>query len=147
MTRVTAGCGICCRQESAGGGCCRETEGASDGLLFRKFASRLGFPMTPTHVPQAATAVTPQAAAARIAGMPDIITATCHSNISLVRDHILAQPSSVHQTDDLYDTASPNLFFISSIVHRKFVYFSFLTLTNSIFSQRSHSIKYLCPWR
>jgi hypothetical protein len=58
--------------------------------LFRNFASRLGFP---THVPQAA-------AAARIAGKPDIIRAARNGDISLVGDHITADPSSVHQKDE-----------------------------------------------
>jgi hypothetical protein len=90
-------------------------------LLFRNFASQLGFP---THVPQAA-------ATARIAGKPDIITAAMKGDISLVGDHITAQPSSIHQKDDEYGTASPNLFFISNIVYRKFVYFSFLIFANN----------------
>ena len=74
------------------------------------------------------------AAAARIAGKPDIITAAKNGDISLVGDHITARPSSIHQKDSVYGTASPNLFFISNIVYRKFVYFSFLTFANSIFS-------------
>ena len=59
-----------------------------DGL-FRYFASRLGFP---THVPQAA-------AAARVAGKSDIITAAANGDISLVSDHIAADSSSVHKKD------------------------------------------------
>ena len=66
--------------------------------LFRNLASRLGFP---THVPQAAAAASPQAAAAaRIAGRPNIITAAANGDISLVGDHITADPSSVHQKDE-----------------------------------------------
>jgi hypothetical protein len=66
-------------------------------FLFRNLASRLGFP---THVPQAAAAASPQAAAAaRIAGKPDIITAAMDGDISLVGDHITADPSSVNQED------------------------------------------------
>jgi hypothetical protein len=77
--------------------------------LFRNFASRLGFP---THVPQAAAAASPQAAAAaRIAGKRDIITAAKYGDISLVGDHITADPSSVNKKDTEYDTAAPNLFF------------------------------------
>jgi hypothetical protein len=65
--------------------------------LCRYFASRLGFP---THVPQAAAAASPQAAAAaRIAGKPDIVTAARKGNISLVGYHITADPSSVNQKD------------------------------------------------
>jgi hypothetical protein len=50
-------------------------------------ASRLGFP---THVPQAA-------AAARVAGKSDIVTAARDGDISLVSDHIAADSSSVHK--------------------------------------------------
>ena len=53
-------------------------------------ASRLGFP---THVPQAA-------AAARVAGKSDIITAARDGDISLVSDHIAADSSSVHKKDE-----------------------------------------------
>jgi hypothetical protein len=78
-------------------------------MLFRNFASHLGFP---THVPQAAAAATPQAAAAaRIVGKLDIFWAAMGGKISLVGDHITAQPSCIHQQDSEYGTASPNLFF------------------------------------
>ena len=60
-------------------------------MLFRNFASRLGFP---THVPQAA-------AAARVAGKSDIVTAAWSGDISLVSDHIAADSSSVHEKDDM----------------------------------------------
>ena len=114
-------------------------------MLFRDFASHLGFP---THVPQAAAAVTPQAAAAaRIAGKPDIITAARNGDISLVGDHITAQPSSIHQKDSEYGTASPNLFFISNIVYRKFVYFSFLIFANSIFSPSGDTALAKAAWK
>ena len=50
------------------------------------------------HIPQAA-------AAAFIAGKPDIFTAAETGNISLVGHHVTAQPSCVNAKDSLYDTA------------------------------------------
>ena len=39
------------------------------------------------------------AAAARIAGKPDILTATANGNLELVEDHIIANPASIHVCD------------------------------------------------
>ena len=50
-----------------------------------------------THVPQAQAA-----AAARIVGQPDIITAAGNGNLSLVEDHVLADESSVNKKDSEY---------------------------------------------
>jgi hypothetical protein len=53
-----------------------------------------------THIPQAA-------AAARIVGQPDIITAVGTGNLSLVKDHVLADETSVNKKDSLYITLVP----------------------------------------
>jgi len=39
----------------------------------------------------------PQAAAARIVGQPDIFTAARNGNLSLVKDHVLADETSVNK--------------------------------------------------
>ncbi len=60
-------------------------------------------PDFPTHIPQAA-------AAAFIAGKPDIFTAARTGDISLVGHHVTAQPSCVNAKDWMYETHTLALF-------------------------------------
>jgi hypothetical protein len=55
------------------------------------------------------TAALQAAAAARIAGKPNIIEAAVKGDISLVGDHIAAEPSSIHQRNSEYDTVSQKI--------------------------------------
>jgi hypothetical protein len=64
-------------------------------LQFLHLPSRNPPPrVSATHVPQAA-------AAARIVGQPDILAAARNGNLSLVKDHVLADETSVNKKDEL----------------------------------------------
>jgi len=77
------------------------------------------------------------AAAARIAGKPDVLEAAKSGDTALVRDHIAADASCVHKRDDLCDPCPFTHALISLPVFCFIHFLQFVTIFR--FHQRAHA--------